>query len=162
MAKIRSAVSRRAHAADVSEEIRDESLRTGCAPNFRGHCCGAQSQESNFCASRTTAAYHSPKCNWGWVVHEPNRIEGVKIPLTHFEVCNRAVSCSSSRRTASSIADDTLWAWQTQSKREFILRSLSGRSPVSPGQVASLALHGEGRIERTGSRRSRTVPESGC
>lgn len=41
---------------------------------------GAQSNESGFCASRTTAAYHSPKCDWGWVVHDPHRVEDVKIP----------------------------------------------------------------------------------
>lgn len=41
---------------------------------------GAQSPEADFCASRTASAYHSPKCNWGWVVHDPNRIEGLKIP----------------------------------------------------------------------------------
>jgi hypothetical protein len=40
----------------------------------------AQSNVSKFCASRTTAAYHSPKCDWGWVVHDPNRVEDVKIP----------------------------------------------------------------------------------
>jgi hypothetical protein len=41
---------------------------------------GAQSKESAFCASRTTEAYHSPKCDWGWVVHDPHRVEDVKIP----------------------------------------------------------------------------------
>lgn len=41
---------------------------------------GAQEKETGFCASRTTAAYHSPKCNWGWVVHDPHRVEDVKIP----------------------------------------------------------------------------------
>jgi hypothetical protein len=41
---------------------------------------GAQSKPSGFCASRTTAAYHSPKCDWGWVVHDPHRVEGMKIP----------------------------------------------------------------------------------
>lgn len=41
---------------------------------------GAQSKVSGFCASRTTEAYHSPKCGWGWVVHDPHRVEDVKIP----------------------------------------------------------------------------------
>jgi hypothetical protein len=41
---------------------------------------GAQRKESDFCASRTTEAYHSPKCSWGWVVHDPHRVEDVKIP----------------------------------------------------------------------------------
>ena len=41
---------------------------------------GAQSKDSAFCSSRTTEAYHSPKCDWGWVVHDPHRVEDVKIP----------------------------------------------------------------------------------
>jgi hypothetical protein len=41
---------------------------------------GAQNKESSFCASRTTEAYHSPKCDWGWVIHDPHRVEEVKIP----------------------------------------------------------------------------------
>jgi hypothetical protein len=41
---------------------------------------GAQSKEFSFCASRTTEAYHSPKCDWGWAVHDPGRVENVKIP----------------------------------------------------------------------------------
>jgi hypothetical protein len=41
---------------------------------------GAQNKESGFCSSRTTEAYHSPKCDWGWVVHDPHRVEDVKIP----------------------------------------------------------------------------------
>jgi hypothetical protein len=40
---------------------------------------GAHSKDSGFCSSRTTEAYHSPKCNWGWVVRDPHRVEGVKI-----------------------------------------------------------------------------------
>lgn len=38
----------------------------------------AQSKESDFCTSRTTEAYHSPKCDWGWV-HDPHRVEVLKI-----------------------------------------------------------------------------------
>jgi len=37
-------------------------------------------KQSDYCASRTTEAYHSPKCNWGFVVKDPHRIEGVRIP----------------------------------------------------------------------------------
>jgi len=37
-----------------------------------------QSDDATFCASRTTAAYHSPKCDW-FVVKDPNRIEGLEI-----------------------------------------------------------------------------------
>ena len=40
----------------------------------------AQDKQSEFCSSRTTEAYHSPKCDWGWVVHDPHRVEDVKIP----------------------------------------------------------------------------------
>jgi len=40
---------------------------------------GSQSKNSAFCSSRTTEAYHSPKCDWGWVVHDPHRVEDVKI-----------------------------------------------------------------------------------
>lgn len=43
-------------------------------------CVGAQDNQSDFCASRTSKAYHSPKCNWGWVVHDPKRVENVNIP----------------------------------------------------------------------------------
>lgn len=39
-----------------------------------------QTEHTDFCASRTTEAYHSPKCNWGWVVHDPHRAADVKIP----------------------------------------------------------------------------------
>jgi hypothetical protein len=35
---------------------------------------------TRFCSSRTSAAYHSPNCDWGWVVHDPNRVENMKIP----------------------------------------------------------------------------------
>lgn len=41
---------------------------------------GAQNKDSAFCSSRTTEAYHSAKCDWGWVVHDPRRVEDVKIP----------------------------------------------------------------------------------
>jgi len=47
---------------------------------------GAHSKKSDFCASRTTEAYHSPKCDWRWVVHDPHRVEDVQIqhePLYH-------------------------------------------------------------------------------
>src|SRR5436309_11791298 len=37
-----------------------------------------QNQVETFCASRTTAAYHSPKCDW-FVVNDPHRIENVEI-----------------------------------------------------------------------------------
>ncbi len=40
----------------------------------------AQREDSDFCGSRTTLAYHSPKCDWGWVVHDPNRVENLRIP----------------------------------------------------------------------------------
>lgn len=39
-----------------------------------------QGKDSDFCASRTTEAYHSPKCNWGFVVKDPHKIEGLTIP----------------------------------------------------------------------------------
>jgi hypothetical protein len=39
----------------------------------------AQDKQSEFCSSRTTEAYHSPKCDWGWVVHDPHRVEDVSI-----------------------------------------------------------------------------------
>ena len=47
---------------------------------FFAASAGAQSKDSAFCASRTAEAYHSPKCDWGWAVHDPNRVENVKIP----------------------------------------------------------------------------------
>jgi hypothetical protein len=39
----------------------------------------AQNQVETFCASRTTEAYHSLKCDWGFVVNDPHRIENVEI-----------------------------------------------------------------------------------
>src|SRR5215469_4647532 len=39
----------------------------------------AQDNSSEFCSSRTTEAYHSPKCDW-FVVHDPQRVDDVKIP----------------------------------------------------------------------------------
>lgn len=41
---------------------------------------GAQDKQSEFCASRTSEAYHSSNCNWGFVVHDPNIIKNVTIP----------------------------------------------------------------------------------
>jgi hypothetical protein len=38
-----------------------------------------QNSAPEFCASRTTEAYHSAKCDWGWVVHDPRRVTDVKI-----------------------------------------------------------------------------------
>jgi hypothetical protein len=40
----------------------------------------ARNIDADFCSSRTTEAYHSPKCDWGWVVHDPKRVENVTIP----------------------------------------------------------------------------------
>jgi hypothetical protein len=48
---------------------------------YQQYCCtGLVGKEkvSEFCSSHTTAAYHSPQCDL-WVVHDPNRVEGVKI-----------------------------------------------------------------------------------
>ena len=40
----------------------------------------ARSQpDERFCSQRTTAVYHSPKCGWGYVVHDPRRVEDVSI-----------------------------------------------------------------------------------
>jgi hypothetical protein len=39
----------------------------------------AQDKQSEFCASRTTEAYHSPQCDW-YVVRDPHRVNDVKIP----------------------------------------------------------------------------------
>ncbi len=36
--------------------------------------------QADFCSSRTPEAYHSPKCDWGWVVNDPHRVERLKIP----------------------------------------------------------------------------------
>jgi hypothetical protein len=41
----------------------------------------AQTRKSEFCSSRTTTAYHSPKCDW-WVVHDPKRVQGIKVVHT--------------------------------------------------------------------------------
>jgi hypothetical protein len=41
---------------------------------------GAQDKQSDFCASRTSEAYHSASCNWGFVVHDPNIIKNLPIP----------------------------------------------------------------------------------
>jgi hypothetical protein len=38
-----------------------------------------QEKEADVCSSRTVLAYHSPQCNWGYVVRDPNRAEDVKI-----------------------------------------------------------------------------------
>lgn len=40
----------------------------------------AQEKRSEFCSSRTAMAYHSPDCEWGYVVRDPQRVEDVKIP----------------------------------------------------------------------------------
>lgn len=39
----------------------------------------AQDKQVEFCSSRTTEAYHSPKCDW-YVVRDPQRVADVKIP----------------------------------------------------------------------------------
>lgn len=39
-----------------------------------------QESESQFCSSRTTPAYHSPRCDWGYAVRDPQRVEDVRIP----------------------------------------------------------------------------------
>lgn len=39
----------------------------------------APTRQSEFCDSRTTEAYHSPKCDW-YVVHDPKRVDDIKIP----------------------------------------------------------------------------------
>jgi hypothetical protein len=39
---------------------------------------GPQDSSSEFCSSRTTEAYHSPKCNL-FVVHDPQRVENLRI-----------------------------------------------------------------------------------
>jgi hypothetical protein len=39
----------------------------------------SQNNAAGFCSSRTTEAYHSPKCNW-WEVHDPGRVDDVKLP----------------------------------------------------------------------------------
>jgi hypothetical protein len=40
----------------------------------------ARNIDADFCSSRTTEAYRSPKCDWGWVVHDLKRVEDVTIP----------------------------------------------------------------------------------
>lgn len=50
--------------------------------NYQQNCCSGiigKEKVSEFCSSYTTAAYHSPQCDL-WVVHDPNRVEEVKIP----------------------------------------------------------------------------------
>ena len=48
---------------------------------YQQYCCSGligKGKVSEFCSSRTTAAYHSPQCDL-WAVHDPNRVEDVKI-----------------------------------------------------------------------------------
>jgi hypothetical protein len=48
---------------------------------YQQNCCSGligKEKVSEFCSSWTTAAYHSPQCDL-WVVHDPNRVEDVKI-----------------------------------------------------------------------------------
>jgi hypothetical protein len=48
---------------------------------YQQNCCAGiigKEKVSEFCSSYTTAAYHSPQCDL-WVVHDPNRVEDVKI-----------------------------------------------------------------------------------
>ena len=40
----------------------------------------SEHQRSGLCSSRSTEAYHSPKCTWGWVVQDPQRVDDVTIP----------------------------------------------------------------------------------
>lgn len=40
----------------------------------------AQEKKTEFCSSRTTTAYHSPACDWGFVVRDPQRVDDVRIP----------------------------------------------------------------------------------
>ena len=40
----------------------------------------AQNAQPEFCSSGTSEAYHSPNCGWGFVVHDPHRVEDVSIP----------------------------------------------------------------------------------
>jgi hypothetical protein len=39
-----------------------------------------QEKSTEFCSSRTPAAYHSPDCDWGYVVNDSGRFGDVKIP----------------------------------------------------------------------------------
>jgi hypothetical protein len=39
----------------------------------------AQQSSTNFCSSRTTAAYHAPECGAIWIVHDPNRVSDVHL-----------------------------------------------------------------------------------
>jgi len=48
---------------------------------YQQYCCSGligKKKVSEFCSSYTAAAYHSPQCDQ-WVVHDPNRVEDVKI-----------------------------------------------------------------------------------
>src|SRR6266481_2167873 len=65
----------------VSSVRLSTKLSTGIvAVAFFSVAGGAQNKGSDFCSSRTTEAYHSPKCDWGWIVHDPQRVEDVTIP----------------------------------------------------------------------------------
>jgi hypothetical protein len=48
---------------------------------YQQYCCSGligKKKVSEFCSSYTAAAYHSPQCDQ-WVVHDPNRVEDIKI-----------------------------------------------------------------------------------
>jgi hypothetical protein len=40
----------------------------------------AQEKKASFCSARTTTAYHSPECDWGYAVRDPQRVDDLKIP----------------------------------------------------------------------------------